>query len=131
METGRPVALVVDDVADIVEELLILLIRHDIPAVGAASLDEALDALRREPGIRVISCDVRLDRERGTDIVSRIAECAELQTRDYRYLFMTGDPMQIDTLLSVPDWDVLSKPVSPDLLIRTLKRMLTTTHALN
>lgn len=129
MRAGQPVVLVVDNVADIVEELLTLMSLNDILAVGAACLDEALDVLRRESAIRVISCDVRLDRESGTDIVHRIAADPELRGREFQYLFMTGDQMQLNKMQSATACNVLSKPVRPDTLMQTLRQLLAVSHA--
>jgi CheY-like chemotaxis protein len=124
MRTERPTVLVVDNVEEIVEELLTLMALHKIPATGAYDLDGALEVLKREPDVRAISCDVRLDRESGLDIVSRIADCPALHTRPFRYLFVTGDQMQLDALTGSGDLAVLSKPVQPRVLIDTLQQML-------
>jgi CheY-like chemotaxis protein len=120
----RPTVLVIDDVEAIVEELLTLMALHRIPAAGAYDLDSALDVLEREPAIRAISCDVRLNDESGLDIIQRIHNCKALSDREFRFLFVTGDQMQLDRLSSTSDLAVLSKPVQPRLLIDTLKRML-------
>lgn len=119
-----PTVLVVDDVAAIVEELLTLMQLKAIPAVGAADLNGAIEALEREPAIRVIACDVRLDRESGLDIIKRISQHPVLRARKFRYLFVTGDQMQIDCLTPSSTLAVLSKPVQPAVLIANVKRML-------
>ena len=116
--------LVVDDVTAIVEELLTLMRLHAIPATGAADLKGAIAALEREPAIRVISCDVRLDRECGLDIVERINSHPALRDREFQFLFVTGDQMQVDRLNPDPNVAVLSKPVQPATLIDALKTML-------
>ncbi len=116
--------LIVDDVAAIVEELITLMRLNGIAAAGAADLKGALAALEREPTIRVISCDVRLDRESGLDILDRIMGHPVLCKREFQYLFVTGDQMQIDRLNPDPRVAVLSKPVQPSILIGTLKSML-------
>jgi CheY-like chemotaxis protein len=125
----RPTVLVVDNVEEIVEELLTLMALHRIPAAGAYDLDGALKVLAREPGIRAISCDVRLDDESGLDIIARVENCPVLKGREFRYLFVTGDQMQLDRLSSTSDLAVLSKPVQPGVLIDTLKRMLSPADA--
>lgn len=128
--TGMPQATVlfVDDVVEIVEELLTLMQLNGISARGAANLTEALDVLVQEPGIRVICCDVRLDRESGLDIVDRIASHVDLCRRTFRYLFVTGDQTQINRLKSTSEVAVLSKPVQPGVLMEALKRMLGSTN---
>jgi CheY-like chemotaxis protein len=124
---GLPTVLVVDDVAAIVEELLTLMQLYGIPAVGSADLAQAIEVLEREPAIRVISCDVRLDRESGLEIVDRIESHPTLSKRRFRYLFVTGDQMQLSRLNSTAEMAVLSKPVQPAVLMETLKRMLAST----
>lgn len=120
----RPTMLVIDDVVAIVEELLTLMQLHGISAVGAVDLQGAIAVLEREPAIRAISCDVRLDRESGLDIVDCIAAHPTLRHRGFRYLFMTGDQMALDRLGPEPGRAVLSKPVRPAVLIETVQRML-------
>jgi CheY-like chemotaxis protein len=120
----RPTVLVIDDVVAIVEELLTLMQLHGVCAVGVADLQGAIEVLEREPAIRLISCDVRLDRESGLEIVERIKGHPTLRQRDFQYLFMTGDPMQLDRLGADPERAMLSKPVQPAVLIDTVQRML-------
>jgi len=124
----QPAVLVVDDVLAIVEELLTLMQLHGISARGKSNLDDALAVLEREPGIRVICCDVRLGRESGLEVVGRIRDHAELCERAFRYLFVTGDQTQIDRLNLTSETTVLSKPVQPALLMDTIKRMLASTN---
>lgn len=129
MQMERPTVLVIDNVEAIVEELLTLMALHQIPAAGAYDLDGALDVLEREPAIRAISCDVRLEDECGLDLVARVESCPALSGREFRYLFVTGDQMQLDRLSSTSDLAVLSKPVQPRVLIDTLRRMLSSADA--
>lgn len=129
MQPERPKILVIDNVEEIVEELLTLMALHKIPGAGAHDLDGALDVLKREPSIRAISCDVRLDDESGLDIIARVESSPDLKDREFRYLFVTGDQMQLDHLSSTSDLAVLSKPVQPRVLIEKLKRMLSPTDA--
>lgn len=121
---AEPIVLVVDDVPAIVEELLTMVELNGIAAAGAADLDEAIQVLERETTIRVISCDVRLDRESGLEIVGRIEAHPVLSRRTFRYLFVTGDQMQLAQIPAARDRAVLSKPVKPATLIETLKSML-------
>jgi CheY-like chemotaxis protein len=129
MQMERPTVLVIDNVEEIVDELLTLMALHKIPAAGAYDLDGALEVLKREPAIRAISCDVRLDDESGLDIIGRIDSCQALRERPFSYLFVTGDQMQLDHLNSMSDLAVLSKPVQPGVLIDTMKRMLSPADA--
>ncbi|MGJ0238977.1 response regulator [Novosphingobium fluoreni] len=120
--------LVVDDIGAIVEELVTLMALHGIRAVGAADLTEAIDKLENGPELRVISCDVRLDRECGLDIIDKVASHPTLHARKFSYLFVSGDQTQIESLETQSDIAILSKPVQPRLLIDTLKRVLLATN---
>lgn len=126
---GSPTVLVVDNVEAIVEELLTLLAINRIPAVGAHDLNTALDVLQREPTIRAISCDVRLDDESGLDLVARVESCQALRGRPLRYLFVTGDQMQVDHLNRSSNLAVLSKPVQPQVLVNAVRHMLSPEEA--
>lgn len=120
--------LVVDDIGAIVEELVTLMALNGIRAVGAADLTEAIDKLENGPELRVISCDVRLDRECGLDIIDKVASHPTLHARKFSYLFVSGDQTQIESLETQSDIAILSKPVQPGLLIDTLKRVLLATN---
>lgn len=113
--------LVIDDVQEIVEELLELLALLEMPAMGAASLGQAMQVLRDHPTIRVIACDVRLKRESGLEITNMVHNDGALADRELDYIFMTGDSMQPD---AIKTHKVLTKPVRPRELIRLLKEML-------
>lgn len=124
MQGKQALVLLIDDVTEIVEELLTFMELHGIPAVGVSDLDEAMAALEGNPAIRVLACDVRLGRESGLMIVSRIRDHAVLCQRPFNYLFITGDPLLQDPSLQMPDHMVLTKPVQPQILIDVLRDML-------
>ena len=124
-----PLVLVVDDVVAIVEELLTLMRLHKIPAAGALDLNGAIQTLVREPDIRLISCDVRLDRGSGPDIIGLIKRHSALRHRDLQFLFVTGDPVVLEQNKDGDRLLMLSKPVQPTTLISTIKNMLGVEHA--
>lgn len=124
MREREALVLLIDDVGAIVEELLTFMDLHGIPAIGVSDLDEAMAALETNPAIRVLACDVRLGRESGLSIVPRIREHAELHTRPFRYLFISGDQIRQDPTLTMPDHMVLTKPVQPQVLIDVLRELL-------
>lgn len=124
MRNEKALVLLIDDVKAIVEELLTFMELHGIPAIGVSDLDEAMAALEAHPSIRVLACDVRLGRDSGLSIVSRIRDHAGLCQRPFRYLFITGDPLRPDQVLEMPDHMVLTKPVRPQVLIETLRDLL-------
>lgn len=129
MRERQALVLLIDDVRAIVEELLTFMNLHDIPAIGVSDLDEAIAALEANPAIRVLACDVRLGRESGLSIISRIRDHAELHTRSFRYLFITGDPVHQNSSLIMPEHQVLTKPVQPKVLITVLTELLGVTEA--
>ncbi|KMS51114.1 histidine kinase [Novosphingobium barchaimii LL02] len=124
MQSKQALVLLIDDVREIVEELLTFMELHGIPAVGVSDLDEAIAALEGNPAIRVLACDVRLGRESGLTIVSRIRNHTVLCQRPFNYMFITGDPLLQDPTLQMPDHMVLTKPVQPQILIDVLRDML-------
>lgn len=124
MNRHDALALVVDDFEAIVDEMTSLLQRQGIPAIGATTLDEAEAVLERSPKVRVIACDVRLDRECGLDIIARIRRNGALQARPFHYAFITGDPISAETLSLQKAHPVISKPVRPDILIALFRNLL-------
>lgn len=124
MRDRQALVLLIDDVRAIVEELLTFMDLHGIPAIGVSDLDEAMAALEENPALCVLACDVRLGRESGLGIVPRIREHAELRNRPFRYLFITGDQIDQDSSLFMPEHHVLTKPVQPQILIDVLKELL-------
>lgn len=124
MDDTTPLVLVVDDVVAIVEELVTLLSLQAIPAIGAHGLQEAVALLEREPTLRIVACDVRLGRESGPDIIEQVRNNPRLNERDLQYVFVTGDPMTIDRIASLPGSSVLTKPIQPNALIALFRELL-------
>ena len=122
--TANPSILIIDDVKEIVEELTTMLNLLDMPATGAYSLTGALAILEREPSIRVVSCDIRLSSESGSDLIDLVAERPALAARDLAFLFMTGDAMRFDATSTITGHPVLMKPVQPAELVRALRKLL-------
>lgn len=124
MGEGQAVVLVIDNVAVIVDELLTLMELNEIGALGASDLDGGIAILEAHPSIRVISCDLRLDRESGLDLIERVERHPLLRTRNLRFLFVSGDQLQVDRLPPDKGHAFLSKPVQPAALIAALQHML-------
>lgn len=124
MESFVPRVLVIDDIAAIVDELLTLLELNGIAAVGARSLSEAARSLETHPSIRVIACDVRLDRESGLDILEQTGRNPKLDGRGFRYIFISGDPMQARASGDNGAQLMLTKPIDPRNLIDLLRELL-------
>ncbi len=124
MDRDQVSVLVVDDVAPIVEEMIILLDLHDIPATSAGTLAEAEFALEQFCNISVVVCDLRLGRESGFDIIDRVNANGALAGRNFEYVFVTGDPMQIDHLPEGKRPIIMTKPVRPQELVELLRGLL-------
>ncbi|WP_334185596.1 response regulator [Novosphingobium sp.] len=124
MRDDQARVLVLDDFSAIVDELLTLMSLHGIPGVGAANLAEAVDMLEKHAAVSVVACDLRLDRESGLDIVSRIRHHPELAKRPFEYVFITGDQMREDLVADTARYTFLTKPVQPQTLIGTIRQML-------
>ena len=119
-----PVILIVDDVVEIVEELLTMLELLGVPAAGAFSLNDALDALERFPSVRVICSDVRLGGDAGEDIVWRVGEHQHLAQRSLKFIFMTADVMRFGNEDKIVGCPVLMKPLKPADLIAAIGDVL-------
>ena len=124
MRTLPPLVLVIDDVDAIVEELLSFLHLQAIPAVGARTLAQAIAVLHRSPQIRIIACDVRLDRESGLDLMALIANDEALAARRHHVVFITGDPLCGEGLPQPARYSILTKPVAPRALIGLFRERL-------
>lgn len=124
MSNNEAIVLVIDDVSAIIEELLTFMELHGIPALGVSDLDQAIAALELNSGIKLLACDVRLGRESGLSVVSRLRDHPSLSRRDFRFLFMTGDQIMADVDAITTDYMVMTKPVQPQLLMGTVQQML-------
>lgn len=124
MSDDQARVLVLDDFSAIVEELLTLMSLHGIAGIGASNLTEAVEMLERHPAVSVVACDLRLDRESGLDIVSRVRAHPRLAARSFEYVFITGDQMREDLVEGISRYAFLTKPVQPQALIGTIRRML-------
>lgn len=124
MQIGSATVMFVDDVDAIVEELITLMELHGIQAVGAADLDQAVQMLEYEPAVQVLCCDLRLAQQFGMEIVSRVGRHPVLCDRNLKYLFVTGDKSLFSGVTKQGQYQVLSKPVHPAVLVRTIQDML-------
>ncbi|WP_200844768.1 MULTISPECIES: response regulator [unclassified Novosphingobium] len=124
MGNEKAVVLLIDDDDAIVEEMLTFMGLHGVMAIGVSNLDDAMTALQANPSIRVLSCDVRLGRDSGLSIVTRIQEHATLRARPFRYLFLSGYQLLPAQLMMMLEHIVLTKPVRPQVLIDVLNDLL-------
>lgn len=123
-EDAAPVALLLDDVEDIVAELLTMFTLRGIPCAGAHSLREALAKLRALPSISLVISDIRLRDEAGEDMITLVKMDPDLRQRDFRFVFMTGDVMRFAGQDTIEDHPILLKPVHPQRLLELVKGIL-------
>ncbi|WP_349370109.1 response regulator [Salinarimonas sp.] len=81
--------LVVDDEADLLEEILELLERRGLPAIGESDPRRALELLARRPEIDRILTDWRMPGLDGLALM-RAARCDPCARRDRIFVVMTG-----------------------------------------
>lgn len=124
---AQPTILVVDDIADIVDEMIQMLELVDLAAVGAGSVRTAIAQIDAHPEIRVVVSDLRLSGESGTEILARADADAAMAARKLAFLFMTGDADQAHALARLPNSAVLTKPIDPRILIKTIVELVEST----
>jgi|APSaa5957512535_1039671.scaffolds.fasta_scaffold33701_2 two-component system response regulator YesN len=116
---GKPSVLVVDDEAEIREEVMDALIDEGLTVFEASSVDEALITISENREIEVVVADLRMPHRLGVDLVT---EMAGDDTRNICVIIMTGHvsgDLGI-TLTGLNVFSVLSKPVDCYELIETV-----------
>ncbi|WP_018880720.1 response regulator [Thioalkalivibrio sp. ALE30] len=110
---SEPVALLVDDDPDVLEELLGCLALTDVPCVSARNGRDALRWLQGHHGILVVVVDLRMPEMDGFALIRAIRDTAKEGARP-RIIVMSGylDTDSAVTALRHDVDDVLSKPVS-------------------
>jgi len=84
---GKPSVLVVDDEAEIREEVMDALIDEGLTVFEASSVDEALITISENREIEVVVADLRMPHRLGVDLVT---EMAGDDTRNICVIIMTG-----------------------------------------
>ncbi|WP_018169918.1 response regulator [Thioalkalivibrio sp. ALMg9] len=120
-----PIALLVDDDPDVLDELQGSLSLSDIPCVSARDGREALRWLQGHPGILVVVVDLRMPGMDGFALIRAIHDIAEDGARP-RIVVMSGhlDADAAVTALRHDVEDVLSKPVSREVLHGAVTRAI-------
>jgi len=83
------VILVVDDEADLLEEIVELIERRGLPVLGEPDARAALQLLARRPEIDVVLTDWRMPGLDGLALM-RAARCDPCARRDRRFVVMSG-----------------------------------------
>jgi DNA-binding NtrC family response regulator len=120
----QPTILVVDDIADIVDEMVQMLELMDLTAVGASTVGAAIGQIDAHPDIRVVVSDLRLSGESGAEILTRVDADPALAGRALAFLFMTGDTDQARAMARRPNIAVMTKPIDPRKLINTITALV-------
>ncbi len=139
-ETDAPRSiLVVDDSALVRRVACAVLGRNGFALREAASLDEAKRALSEGP-IACVLCDVHLPGESGWVLVDWLTERAPALVR--RVLFMSGDLLPEDRTLARDTTErptdespaalpCIAKPVTPEALVRRIRKLVAEADALD
>ena len=107
-----PAILVVEDEAELAEEMAELFDSFGHVAACAGSVDGALAKLRAHPTLKGALVDLGLGTESGLDLIRRVADDPELAARHIKFLVLSGrvpDAEEIAALPIVPT-ACLSKP---------------------
>lgn len=117
MDSETRKLLIVDDDAELLELTAEACAVLGYPAWTARSVAEALDILRKHPGVTGLMTDVRLD---GAHDGFRLAAEARGIAPDLPVLFVSGFGDHVDRPASFADAKVVAKPIGIDTLRREL-----------
>ena len=118
-----PVVLLVEDDAGVRNALRRLFEHESVPAIGAATLDEARTAIRDSAAsLRVVVVDLGLGEESGLDL----AEELHRQHSALRVIVFSaqGERVPAGRFRDCGVEAVLSKPASPSAIVATVRRAL-------
>ncbi|CAH0355750.1 hypothetical protein BH11PSE5_BH11PSE5_00690 [soil metagenome] len=115
--------LVVEDEADVREELVEMLELRRFAVIGAASLAPALETVRQATGPLALLTDLRLREGSGLDLIRTIRSDPDLNAKVNTIILMTGHidlTEQMEHEIAKQDLHILFKPVNIDLLLSLL-----------
>jgi len=115
--------LVVDDEADLVEELIGALLAADWEADGASNGAEALDRLAKDETITVLLTDIRMPGMNGLELARRVCETRD-DSQAVSVVILTGHGTlnEATEAIRVGAFDFLSKPVGLKALLDVAER---------
>ncbi len=113
--------IVVDDEADIVNEILEALADEGYECVGAKSVDAAMETLEKDPDIRIVVTDLKMPGKSGTDL---IVEARQAFDREFCFIVISGhENSSVDVdMEQLEIFDLLRKPIDTDVLLETVRR---------
>ena len=113
--------IAVDDEAYIVAEILEALTDAGYECIGAQSVDAAMEALKRDPEIRVVVTDMRMPEKSGADLMLMARKTFD---RRLCFIVMSGhenfDGDSDKQALGI--FDFVPKPVDMNLLLDAIRR---------
>lgn len=115
--------LVVDDEPDILEEVLEQLQEEGINCLSATSAKAALDLVMGDPEIGVVVTDIRMPGMDGLEM-ARQMKSTKMGDRDIFVIVVTGHAGMKEAIeaLQIGAEDFLTKPLSPDHLLHSVRR---------
>jgi signal transduction histidine kinase len=115
--------LIIDDESEIVEEISEKLEFHGFRCLTAIDAQSGLALIHSQPSISVVLTDIRMPGMDGLEMCRIIGDIISTE-RDLALLVMTGHAGLSEAVeaLKVGALDFLTKPLSPDLLLHTVKR---------
>ena len=118
--------LVVDDDKDYIKFVRTVLTREDFDVISAMDGKEGLTKATTEcPDLIIL--DVIMPEEDGWEICEKLRSCVELEKVPIVYLTSVDSPksLYMDHGAFEADWDeYLTKPVSPKVLLTTVRKLL-------
>ena len=117
--------LVVDDEPEILEEIIELLEDEGYDCIGSTHADHALATILNEPNIATVITDIRMPGLDGLEMARQI-KGEKYANRDIALIVMTGHAGMAEAIeaLKIGAQDFLTKPISPEYLLITVKRAL-------
>jgi len=115
--------LIVDDEPDIVEEVIEQLEDEGINCLSANSAKTALEMVMADPEINVVVTDIRMPGMDGLEMARQIKSTA-MADRDIFVIVVTGHAGMKEAIeaLQLGAEDFLTKPLSPDHLLHSVRR---------
>jgi len=115
--------LIVDDEPDIVEEVVEQLEDEGLECVSAYSAVQALDLIKADTGIGIVVTDIRMPGMDGLEMARTLTSMYG-ETRDLFIIVVTGHAGMKEAIeaLQLGAEDFLTKPISPDHLLHSVRR---------
>ena len=115
--------LVVEDEADVREELVEMLELRRFAVCGADSVASGMEQVRAASGPLILLTDLRLREGSGLDLIRKITADPALRSKVMRSILMTGhidltDQVHLD--IQKQDLPILFKPIDSELLLSLL-----------